>query len=436
MDHLYDSAQLEQAPNLSAPPDDRPSSPARAPFDDDDVITTFPKEFNRHFWETLDRRFLVILVFVLMVEPLIIIYNLWNHQPGMNESEMARLQAKYAETFLSEFEVEQPAQSSMTPNELLLYASEYVPSIIDEALGGAGVPTMSPSSRPGAGTPEARGATREASEVHRRISLAAREKARQALSEEVGRIGLIGLLTSNSNLAEPGGQFVSYEPVQDVLEHGIAQANDLEEVLSQVRTLRVPRVGQDFFGAPVGGASGGLLGYGGFDPSKVMIAPRDMRGERHTASGVQAEEIVTNLAPAPKKEVRASRTFEKIEPVESLVEEAAIPGIGALARKRMREKASRDPERMREIVLSHSAAIQDCYRQALKNDATLKGKVTVRFTVSAAGKVKEASVVSSTFNLPELDVCILRKILRWNDFGRMDPSTADVTLKQVYVFGY
>lgn len=435
MDHLYDSAQLEQAPNPPAPPDGRHSSPARPPFDDDDVITGFPKEFNRHFWETLDRRFLIILMFVLMVEPLIIIYNLWNHKPGMTESEMARLQAKYAETFLSEFEVVQPAPS-MTTNELLLYASEYVPSIIEEALGGAGVATMNPALRPGAGTPEARGPTREASEVHRRISMAARERARQALSEEVGRVGLLGLLTSSSDLAEPGGGFVSYQPVQDVLAHSIAQANDLEQVLSQVKTLRVPRVGQDFFGAPIGGASGGLLGYGGFDPDKVMIAHRDMRGERHTASGVQAEEIVHNLAAAPKKEVKASRTFEKIEPVESLVEEAAIPGIGALARRRMRGRASRDPERLREIVMSHSAAIQDCYRQALKNDVTLKGKVTVRFTVSASGRVAEASVVASTFNLPELDICILKKILRWNDFGRMDPSTPDVTLRQVYVFGY
>ncbi len=435
MDHLYDSAQLEQASEFPTPPEDGPPRTSRPPVEDDEVITSFPKEFNRHFWETMDRRFMAILILVMILEPLIIVYELWLHKPGTSEAEVARLQAKYAETFLSEFEVEQPGESP-TPNELMLYASEYVPSIMGEVMGTAEPPVMNPGLRPGAGTPEARGVTREASEVHRRISMAARERARQALSEEVGRVGLLGLLTSNSNLAAPGGRFVSYQPVQDVLEHGIAQANDLEQVLSQVKTLRVPRVGQDYFGAPVGGAGGGLLGHGGFDSQKVMIAQREVRGERHTASGVQAEEIVTNLAAAPKKEVKATREFERVEPVESLVEEAAIPGVTGLARRRPREMATRDPARMREIVMSHSAAIQDCYRQALKTSPTLKGQVSVRFTVAHTGKVIEASVISSTLNLSDLDKCILRKILRWNDFGRMDPSTPDVTLKQTYKFGY
>ncbi|MDZ7267994.1 MAG: AgmX/PglI C-terminal domain-containing protein [candidate division KSB1 bacterium] len=434
MDHLYDSAQLEQASALPTPPEDGPPPLPRPAPEDDDVVTSFPKEFNRRFWETMDRRFMAILILVMIIEPLIIIYELWTHPPGTTEAEVARLQAKYAETFLSEFEVE-PPRVNTTPNELLLYASEYLPAIVEEVMGTE-PPTLNPGLRPGAGTPEARGVTREASEIHRRISSAVRERARQALSEEVGRVGLLGLLTSTSNLAAPTGRLVSYQPVQDVLEHGVAQAQDLEQVLSQVRTLRVPRVGQDYFGAPVGGASGGLLGHGGFDAEKVMIAQREVRGERHTASGVQAEEIVTNLAAAPKKEVTATREFQKVEPVESLVEEAVIPGVTGLARRRPRETASRDPARMREIVMSHSAAIQDCYRQALKTSPTLKGEVSVRFTVAYTGRVTEASVISSTLNLPDLDKCILRKILRWNDFGRMDPSTPDVTLRQTYKFGY
>jgi hypothetical protein len=91
---------------------------------------------------------------------------------------------------------------------------------------------------------------------------------------------------------------------------------------------------------------------------------------------------------------------------------------------------------LKEIVMAHNPAIQDCYRAQLKNNPQLKGKVEVRFRISHQGSVKEVSIVSSTIDLPELHGCILSKIARWKDFGRVDPSMGDVTLRQTYVFGY
>jgi outer membrane biosynthesis protein TonB len=86
--------------------------------------------------------------------------------------------------------------------------------------------------------------------------------------------------------------------------------------------------------------------------------------------------------------------------------------------------------------MAHSPAIRDCYRAQLKNNPQLKGKVEVRFKISHLGYVNQVTIMSSTIDLPELHSCILSKIARWRDFGRVDASMGEVTLRQTYVFGY
>jgi TonB family protein len=96
--------------------------------------------------------------------------------------------------------------------------------------------------------------------------------------------------------------------------------------------------------------------------------------------------------------------------------------------------AYRRPDEIRAVVAHHKAALQDCYKQALKFDPTLEGEIKVRFTVSTAGQVIAASLLSATTNNAQLEQLVLEKIQRWSDFGEVNPEVGNQTFRQTFVF--
>jgi TonB family protein len=54
-----------------------------------------------------------------------------------------------------------------------------------------------------------------------------------------------------------------------------------------------------------------------------------------------------------------------------------------------------------------------CYERGLAKHPELGGRVAVRFTISAEGKVIAAAVASSTMKNPEVESCIVNAVLRW-----------------------
>jgi hypothetical protein len=397
-------------------------------------LQTFPKEFNKNYLETLDRRYWVILLVTLLLEPLLIWYLMRTHPLGMTEHDIANLQNKYAELFLSEFKVEGSQEEDLAHNELLLHAAEAIPQIVGEATGidpNINLPRVRPNA-----SPEARALPGEQREALRRINTAARQRGMQALSEQVERIGLLGVITSGSGI-------ISRAPVTDILEFADSTVGDIDRALSQVKVLRIPRAGVDYFGTGVG-ASAGSRRFGEFGQNaddQVHIAARELRGKRATSSGIVPEDIVTGLATAAQKKVERNQTFEHVASAPELV--PPTPGISGLRSRPANGRATRERDKIRDLVAAHNPAIQDCYRQQLKGDTALKGKVTVRFTVNPMGHVVDAQVVKSAMmsgttpvTLPELEACILNKIRNWRDFGQVDTSTGEVTYRQTYVFGY
>jgi hypothetical protein len=276
----------------------------------------------------------------------------------------------------------------------------------------------------------------EQREAMRRINTAARQRGMQALSEHVERIGLLGVITSGSGI-------VSRAPVTDILEFADSTVGDIDHALSQVKVLRIPRAGVDYFGTGVGAAAGSGR-FGGFGQSpgeQVHIAARELRGKRATSSGIVPEDIVTGLAAAPQKKIERNSTFERVASAPALV--PPTPGISGLRSRPTNGHATRERDQIRDLVAAHNPAIQDCYRKQLKGDIALKGKVTVRFTINPMGHVVDAQVVKSAMTsgaepvaLPELEACILNKIRNWRDFGQVDEATGEVTYRQTYVFGY
>ncbi len=65
---------------------------------------------------------------------------------------------------------------------------------------------------------------------------------------------------------------------------------------------------------------------------------------------------------------------------------------------------------IRRIVMLRSAAFRACYEQRLQVQASLEGKVSVRWTIGTDGRVDGASVVESTLSSASVEQCVVRAI--------------------------
>ena len=413
-------------------------------------LPAFPKEFNKNYFESLDRRYLLIFIVTLLLEPLVIWYFLRTQSLDFSDHDVAKLQNKYAELFLSEFKIEEEPPAATRETDILARASEAIPQTLERIEGALPKNVIGPEtnikapglkSRRGNAGPETRALSGENREAQRRLNTVSRQRGMQALSEEVERIGLLGVITSGSS------GLVSRTPVADILQYADSTIGDIDHALAQVQQLRVPRAGTDYFGLSLGDG-----GHNGFNHDftrggEVYIAEKELRGARANFSGVMAEDIVTGLATASQKTIERNQKFETVASAPSLLPapqtNSGAASLAGLRSRALKGRATRDRDRIREIVLAHNPAIQDCYRRQLKGNPTLKGKVAVRFTVNSLGYVSEVEIVKSEMmadgalvQLPQMEICILEKIRKWRDFGRVDETQGDVTFRQTYNFGY
>jgi TonB family protein len=83
------------------------------------------------------------------------------------------------------------------------------------------------------------------------------------------------------------------------------------------------------------------------------------------------------------------------------------------------------------VVQKYAAGIQYCYGNELKHDPTLSGKLVVALTVSADGRVTNATIVQNSVKSQALASCALSQIREW----RFPPIASGVTTFQApFVF--
>ena len=68
---------------------------------------------------------------------------------------------------------------------------------------------------------------------------------------------------------------------------------------------------------------------------------------------------------------------------------------------------------IRKVIRQHLAEVKFCYEKELAKKPDLAGKVVVQFIISAKGKVKSATIKSSTMNSAGFESCLVKKIKRW-----------------------
>ncbi|MFH1942484.1 MAG: AgmX/PglI C-terminal domain-containing protein [bacterium] len=351
--------------------------------------------FRKSLFRDWDRTFLATLFLSLFIEGVIVYIMASRPVVEFSERDIARVQERFANFVLGE-----PVRRGQEDASLVSTGQSVAPATevkTDEEGGGEGGDTKTGGTGEGSGGGEGGGGSAKNRMAARVSAAEARRLSREAISQEVSNRGLLGLLTGTGTAAE--GRAVSSLFSGSGKSGGVGE--DLDKVLSSVSGLKTE-------GEPGSGLGGGSGSGGG------------VRGER-SGNKATIDDLVSDLGTAGSQSL--SRKGELI--VESPAE---VVGTG-------RRSIHRSPEAIQEVLQSHVPAIRYCYERELKRNPTLKGKVSVRVTVSPDGSVKEATIVSSTLDNDRVERCILARVLLWKDFPAIDPSEGDVTFRQVYVFG-
>ena len=72
-----------------------------------------------------------------------------------------------------------------------------------------------------------------------------------------------------------------------------------------------------------------------------------------------------------------------------------------------------DKEEIRTVVRANLNGVKYCYEKRLTKNPTLEGKVTLRFTIDAKGKVSATEIVGDTLADPEVGKCVAKTAKTW-----------------------
>jgi len=127
------------------------------------------------------------------------------------------------------------------------------------------------------------------------------------------------------------------------------------------------------------------------DVAPVLAAAKCATGKGETAD-TQVQKMVV-LGPAPARVRQHSKDRSQPFPFQI---------AGALSK-----------DEIKRVIVANLNQIKYCYQRQLMKDPSLKGRVTVRFGISARGTVFLARVKSTTLNSPPVERCITRGIRLW-----------------------
>ena len=380
-------------------------------------LDKFPRSFKKPFHEAIEPRFFIVLVTSILLHVGLIVYFIQHPLVKDRESLSQKVRERFARLLL---EGKEGAPGLPAEEDLTAISEAYELLRQDFTLSSAQQPIDKLLDVPKAPLVEQRLPSAEERRLERVRRRVERRRMVERLTENAERVGLLGVLTTSTGN-------VYLREIADILSEADSAEADLEQHFAFLTSLRVPRRFDVRRYASLADADwpGPTTHY------DASPDPGEIRGGRVRAQ-VAAEEMVAELADTKAVPVQKVARFEAVPSSYSLdgLATRGSNGNGYLLPK------TRDPRKVREVVLSHYSAIQDCYNRELRNHPGLKGKVVVRFVVSPEGRVIDAKIVFSTIDHPEMLDCIVSRVMRWNDFPPIQPSAGNMAIKQTYVFGY
>lgn len=374
-------------------------------IDDYDIIG-FPREFKRTLFEYFDKRFILVLLGTAIIHIASVSFYLINPPTEkILEHEVRRVQQRFASLILEEKPVQMEEEQPMFTQSDFNQPNEG--RQIDKRKRRGSGTSRSDSRQTGSsaragdqvedGSPETKTASAGERAEASGLASSARSRSRNQISQDVSTKGILGVLTAGSSTG-----------VEDVLGDGNASNDNLADVLEGVGGL----------------TKGGTSGSGGSSAGGgTAEGNKSLRGGRASQAGT-IDNMIGDLGTASTHSVQRKGKLMVSE--QSTVEHVA----GST------KAPARDRDVVMAVVNAHSAAILSCYQRALKLNPHLRGKIVVRFTIDYLGKISHVEVVSSTLNNPSVERCVVSRIRRWDDFGVIDQSKGDTTIRQVYTFGY
>lgn len=354
------------------------------------IIDRFPSEFKKSWLKALDIRFLLILVTTFIVLTSLVSY-LSSRQINQIDSQIDnKLYEKYAHLLI-------PDNPS---NDFLVFKEKSketyllgIPEKLEETL----IETNNQKEFVSSSSATKKGSTKSLTSFGNNAVSNYSETGDSPFVENVSSAGILKFITTDSRLAE--------NTADDIL--GIEQESS-SAPFSNLKSLQVARKLSD-------------LGLNKDQENHYKI-----RGTK--IEKVAFKDVINSLSPKDKVEfnvITKNVEFEDI-PTTNLVKNINKKGKGA----------TRSPEEITRIIMSHNRAIQDCYKQTLKRYPKIKGKIVIRFSITPDGTVSHVNIINSTINDDKIKQCILGRVKRWNDFGYCDPEMGDLYYRQTYVFGF
>jgi TonB family protein len=418
--NLLDEAILEEVAEHNGSPESRKIRRNKVSFEEIEAeiqslkIQSFPKQFRKPVLQNIDRKFLVSLILSLAIHIALIFWLPRIVPDELEQTLIKRMHQRFVTAILKEKQLLGSSGKAFTGSAIGVVnkqKAQSVSRIIDDILSGiiaqddllpflADDLKKSGKTSPMQKAREKLAPSASARSDARKQADARLQQSRAQNAENVQNIGLLGVVTT-------GGNMENSDYVEDIIENANKSSENLEGILNQVNALKVPRYQRS-------------TAY--LDVNDVSVGLKTGR-----ITGKDDKDFYADVAPLAKiEEVDVARNVE--------IDVAGSP-LAGLNRKKAANGVTRTQKHIAEVVTSHSRVIQDCYKQVLKHQPGLKGRLLVRIEIDTEGKVVHAELVDSSINNPKIEQCVLNRIRRWNNFGACSPSLGIMSFRIPYKFG-
>ncbi|NOZ60211.1 MAG: TonB family protein [Calditrichaeota bacterium] len=362
------------------------------PRNDETFIFGFPKEFKKDWIGALDVRFLGILLATFLVEVGIIFFLTSVLKTTDRPANIEKIQKQFAHLLLDNahklprktvVKAESNARNFLDQSEAPAPAAKEVPPAAENAI------SIARSNRAHYGV----------APLEQRRAVANSDLKKSAIARKVSQTGILRYIISSSNSGYE-------EELGAIYANGDANAALLEKLTEKVDVVRFRSSGAMF--QPISAEQLNTL-------------------DRLKGSSVEADlsEEMASLNAVDKIIVQKEKKVEKLD----YQRDELLQPAKSSAKVRPADQVAK-------VIQSHARAIQNCYQQAMRQNPGLKGKVTVRISVSPAGRVADVKILDSTIQSERMLRCIVSRIRRWRNFGRIDDAAGVLSYRQSYVFGY
>lgn len=114
---------------------------------------------------------------------------------------------------------------------------------------------------------------------------------------------------------------------------------------------------------------------------------------------------------------------------EIVKEKKGLPALGKKEKKVEEHPSKREEAGVYKVVKSYVGGLKYLYNKALRKDPTLKGTITAKLVIAAAGSVARVEMLDSTLEYPPLERAIIKRIGLWKfkEVGGVEDFTITYT---------